>query len=152
MENNIEEILKAARNRSGMTQEEVAEKIQVSRVTLSHWETGKSLPDILSVLKLSDLYQLSLDVLLKGDTGMEKKIREDERRSAENQRLIRVIAIVCGILIAVEVVCMIVGGPAREFYEAALPWIAMGFSVAVLSASLGAHAQGKSSESGKSEK
>ena len=53
--------LKEARSHAGLTQEEVAEAIQVSRQTISNWETGKFYPDIISVIKLSDLYAISLD-------------------------------------------------------------------------------------------
>ena len=45
----ISEKLKKARQEAGMTQDQVAEKIMVSRVTVSHWENGKSLPDIVSL-------------------------------------------------------------------------------------------------------
>lgn len=50
-----------------MTQENVAEKINVSRQTISNWENEKSYPDIISVIELSNLYSISLDDLLKGD-------------------------------------------------------------------------------------
>lgn len=44
----ISEKLKETRQKSGMTQDQVAEKIMVSRVTISHWENGKSLPEDVS--------------------------------------------------------------------------------------------------------
>nr|WP_295975044.1 helix-turn-helix transcriptional regulator [uncultured Bacillus sp.] len=47
--------LKTARVKSGLTQEKVSEEIQVSRQTISNWENEKSYPDIVSVIKLSDL-------------------------------------------------------------------------------------------------
>ena len=47
--------LKSARVQSGMTQETVAEKINVSRQTISNWENEKSYPDIISVIELSNL-------------------------------------------------------------------------------------------------
>ena len=59
--------LKEARLQAGLTQENVAEEIQVTRQTISNWETEKSFPDIVSVIKLSTLYNISLDKLLKGD-------------------------------------------------------------------------------------
>lgn len=52
--------LKDARMKSGFTQENVAEKINVSRQTISNWENEKSYPDIISVIALSDLYSTSL--------------------------------------------------------------------------------------------
>lgn len=68
--------LKSARVQSGMTQETVAEKINVSRQTISNWENEKSYPDIISVLELSNLYSISLDVLLKGDEKMIEHLEE----------------------------------------------------------------------------
>ena len=53
--------LKEARIKSGLTQEMLQKKIQVSRQTISNWENEKSFPDIVNVIKLSDLYNISLD-------------------------------------------------------------------------------------------
>lgn len=58
--------LKEARMRTEFTQEQVADAIGVSRQTVSNWENEKSYPDIVSVIKMSDLYDVSLDYLLKG--------------------------------------------------------------------------------------
>lgn len=57
--------LKTTRIKSGFTQEQVAEKLMISRQTVSNWENEKSLPDVTSVMKISNLYQISLDELLK---------------------------------------------------------------------------------------
>lgn len=57
--------LKDARVSAGLTQEQVAEELGVSRQTMSNWENGKTYPDIVSVIKMSDLYSVSLDHLLK---------------------------------------------------------------------------------------
>ncbi len=73
----IKKKLKDARANAGLTQEQVAEKIMVSRQTISNWENGKSLPDIISIINLSDLYQISLDELLKGDTRLKKNSRDN---------------------------------------------------------------------------
>lgn len=62
--------LKSARLNRAMTQELVAQKIEVSRQTISNWETGKSYPDIINLIKLSDVYQLSLDSLVKDDRAV----------------------------------------------------------------------------------
>lgn len=58
--------IKAARVAAQLTQEQVAEALGVTRQTLSNWENGKTYPDIVSVIKMSDLYGVSLDHLLKG--------------------------------------------------------------------------------------
>ncbi len=76
---NIAEKIKEARTALGITQEKAAEELLVSRQTVSSWENGRSLPDIVSVIKMSELYHLSLDELLKGDKEMIKKIEKDSK-------------------------------------------------------------------------
>lgn len=85
--------LKTARSHSGMTQEEVAEKIGVSRQTISNWENEKNLPDIMSVIFLSDLYGVSLDVLLKGDDKMMKHLDESTNIIKSNKKLLTALAL-----------------------------------------------------------
>lgn len=62
---NIGKKLKDARNAAKLTQESAAESLGVSRQTVSNWETGKTYPDIVSVIRMSALYSVSLDCLLK---------------------------------------------------------------------------------------
>ncbi len=62
--------IKNARLKARLTQEQVAEALGISRQTISNWETGKTYPDIISVVKLSDLYNISLDHLLKEEKLM----------------------------------------------------------------------------------
>ena len=62
--------IKTARQNAGFSQEQVAEALGVSRQTISNWENEKTYPDIVSVVKMSDLYGVSLDYLLKGEISM----------------------------------------------------------------------------------
>ena len=62
--------IKKYRSERQLSQDQLAEHIYVSRQTISNWENEKSYPDIVSVLKMSDLYGVSLDYLLKGDSPM----------------------------------------------------------------------------------
>ncbi|WP_025162818.1 helix-turn-helix transcriptional regulator [Paraclostridium bifermentans] len=80
--------LKKSRLESKLTQEKVAEEIQVSRQTISNWENEKSYPDIVSVIKLSDLYNISLDELLKGDSEMIKHLDESTNIVNSNKKLL----------------------------------------------------------------
>ena len=80
--------LKDARMGSGLTQENVAEEINVSRQTISNWENEKSYPDIISAIKLSNLYSISLDDLLKGDNKMIKHLDESTNVVNSNKKLI----------------------------------------------------------------
>ncbi len=71
--------IKKYRSNMGISQEELAEKVYVSRQTVSNWETGKNYPDIHSVLLLSSVFSVSLDQLIKGDVEiMKKEIKETE--------------------------------------------------------------------------
>lgn len=83
--------LKKARIDSGLTQEKVAEKLQVSRQTISNWENEKCYPDIVSVIKLSDIYDISLDELLKGDLNMMKHLEESTNVVNSNKKLLMAI-------------------------------------------------------------
>lgn len=126
----IGERLKQARAASEMTQEQVAEQIMVSRVTLSHWENGKTLPDIASLISLSDLYQISLDDLLKGDPKMTEKAKKDAKDLKSNKRLFLITAIFCIVVMVTYVASLIVGGGFKDFCQAAAPWLLLGIGLA----------------------
>ena len=79
--------LKNARIEAVLTQEKAAEKINVSRQTISNWENEKSYPDIISVIALSDLYSVSLDELLKGDQKMAEHLEESTNVVKSNKKL-----------------------------------------------------------------
>jgi transcriptional regulator with XRE-family HTH domain len=62
-----------------LSQEELAEKVYVTRQTISNWENNKNYPDIHSLLLLSSLFNISLDQLIKGDIDiMKEEIKESE--------------------------------------------------------------------------
>lgn len=65
--------IKKYRTMRKLSQEELAEKVFVTRQTVSNWENGKSYPDIHSLLLLSSLFEVSLDELIKGDIELMKK-------------------------------------------------------------------------------
>ena len=76
--------LKEARAGANLSQEELAKRIGVSRQTISNWENCRSYPDIGSLIKLSDLYGLSLDAMLKEDRGIPEHFEDlsKKRRKA----------------------------------------------------------------------
>lgn len=69
-------IIKKARQEKGLTQEAAAEALGVSRQTVSNWENGRTYPDILSVIRMSDLYTVSLDRLLKEEGSVKQTYRD----------------------------------------------------------------------------
>ena len=83
----IRKKLKNARIEAWLTQEKAAEKIDVSRQTISNWENEKSYPDIISVIALSDLYSVSLDELLKGNQKMAEHLEESTNVVKSNKKL-----------------------------------------------------------------
>ena len=126
----ISERLKEARQNIGMTQDQVAEKIMVSRVTISNWENGKSLPDVVSLISLSDLYSISLDDLLKGDSKMTEKVKKDAKDANNNKRLIRGTAILVIAVLLVYAVSTVVGGAFKGFCESAIWWVLIAIGIA----------------------
>ena len=65
------------RKLSGMTQEQLAEKLNVSRQTISKWESDSTSPDLESIVKISRIFHVSLDDLLKeGEVGVANKTDE----------------------------------------------------------------------------
>ena len=81
--------IKKYRSELKLSQEELAQKIYVTRQTVSNWENGKSYPDIHSLLMLSTLFNISLDQLIKGDV----KVMKQEINKEEIARLKRLSAI-----------------------------------------------------------
>ena len=91
MEHDIGCKIKAARIEKKLTQEQVAELLGVSRQTISNWENEKSYPDIISVIKMSDCYEVSLDYLLKGEQKMKTYydyLEESTNVVKSNQKMI----------------------------------------------------------------
>ena len=77
-----------ARKKSGLSQEEVAGKLGVSRQTISKWELDETLPDIRQSKKLSNLYHLTLDELIDFDIEQKEIEEAIERVSEETQKKI----------------------------------------------------------------
>ena len=73
------ERLKTHRQKAQLSQEELANRVYVSRQTISNWENDKTYPDVNSLVLLSEVFQISLDTLIKGDVDvMKDAIQKDE--------------------------------------------------------------------------
>ena len=71
--------IKQHRATLNLSQEELAEQIYVTRQTLSNWENGKTYPDVNSLLRLSDVFGVTLDELVKGDIPkMKEQIKQTD--------------------------------------------------------------------------
>lgn len=85
---NLGENLLKARKRMSLSQEDVAEKLGVSRQTISKWELDETLPDIRQSKKLATLYKLSLDELIEFDIDLKEIERIIENTTEEKQEKI----------------------------------------------------------------
>lgn len=73
--------IRQKRKERGLSQEELAAAVYVTRQTVSNWENDKTYPDVQSLLLLSELFGMTIDELVKGDVPtMEKILSEDARR------------------------------------------------------------------------
>ena len=70
------------RKKSGWSQEELAEKMNVTRQSVSKWESAQSTPDLGKILQLSGLFGVSTDYLLKDELGEAEYINEAEETPA----------------------------------------------------------------------
>lgn len=76
--------IKKYRNELALSQHALAEKIYVSRQTISNWENDKSYPDVNSLVLLSEVFNVSIDNLIKGDVEiMKKQVNEEDKREFE---------------------------------------------------------------------
>lgn len=76
---NISEKIKEQRLKNNWTQEELAQILNVSRPAVSSWEVGRNYPDLETIIAMSDVFDISLDELLKGDTKVVEQISEDTK-------------------------------------------------------------------------
>ena len=70
--------IKKHRQEAHLSQEELANRVYVSRQTISNWENDKSYPDVNSLVLLSEIFQISLDKLIKGDIEVMKDVIQKE--------------------------------------------------------------------------
>ena len=77
--------IKKLRQEAQLSQEELAERIYVSRQTISNWENDKSYPDVNSLVLLSETFQISLDNLIKGDIEIMKDVIQKEEIEKMNR-------------------------------------------------------------------
>ena len=103
----IEDKLLKLRKEKGLSQEEVADRLNVSRQTISKWETGQSTPDFDKIIPICELYEISSDELLTGKKNDEliKEEKEQEKIKAKGigiSLLIYVLSIICYVYLMIS--------------------------------------------------
>lgn len=97
--------IKKYRTEMKLSQDELAEKIFVSRQTISNWENNKNYPDVKSLLLLSSLFDVSLDILVKGDLEeMKEKIKTEDSAKLKHEGNIFSVLMVFTILLPIPLV------------------------------------------------
>ncbi|MDE7265288.1 MAG: helix-turn-helix domain-containing protein, partial [Clostridia bacterium] len=82
----VGEFLAILRKAKGLTQQEVAEKLNISNRTLSSWETDRTVPDIIMLPAIADLYGVTVDELLRGERGEKENQAEFSQEALRSAR------------------------------------------------------------------
>ena len=94
------------RKDNNLTQEEFAERYNVTRQTVSSWENCKSYPDLDTLVRISDDFSISLDVLLKEDKKVIKDIDKNVKNNKRNKKVIIVLSfIIIALIIIFGIIC-----------------------------------------------
>lgn len=114
------EQIKALRKENNLTQEQFAQKINVTRQAVSNWENNKNLPDIETLIRISGIFHVSLDQLITGGEDMNKmteKLIEDgnEGRTAKMNLVSSLIG--CFLMI-IGMVCILIKANSVEYIDA----------------------------------
>lgn len=97
--------IKNCRQEANLSQEELAERVYVSRQTISNWENDKSYPDVNSLVLLSEVFHISLDKLIKGDIDkMKEEIRKEDVTKFNCYSLIGSVFLVATLVLTVPLV------------------------------------------------
>lgn len=125
--------IRERRQRLGLSQEELAQRLYVSRVTVSHWETSKTLPDVQSMLLLANLFGTTIDELVRGGVDeMREMVEKNERRTKTFAVALAAVEVVVITALAVTAVA------GRDYLEPVLRLLfavlVLAFSVAMLAA------------------
>lgn len=97
--------IKKYRTNIKLSQEALAERIFVSRQTVSNWENDKNYPDMKSLLLLSSLFNVSLDILVKGDLEeMKREIKREDIAKFEKDGKIFSILLIADIILVVPLI------------------------------------------------
>ena len=122
---NLGERLQRLREEKNMSREDLAHEMNVSRQAVYKWENNKGYPDIENLIKLSELYNITLDELIKGDRSFQRKIEIDSKKHKAEDILdvgfvIGIILVFLGLFLdlgALSVGVTILGFLTMFFYE-----------------------------------
>lgn len=135
--------LKMLRNEKGLTQEQLAEKLNVSNRSVSRWETGSTLPDISLIIELADYYEVDIKELVEGERKseiMNKELTETfdkiaeysiERKKSQLQKdgIFTEMLIVIGIIISFTLAKFVADNTAQLIVTLICGWFVWGYGI-----------------------
>jgi transcriptional regulator with XRE-family HTH domain len=127
----VGKVIRSLRTEAGMSQEGLADKVYVSRQTISNWENDKSYPDVQSLALIAGVFGTSIDALVKGDLPMiDARIEEEDARVAEEDvRAFKRNTVMASVL---SIVSLVVAGVAFDHAN----WLALGMCLIVYAVAL----------------
>lgn len=131
------EKIKACRKSTGLSPEQLAERLNVSRQAITKWETDKGIPEIVNLVALCDEFGLSLDDLIRGDTSVIDKISAKSDTVASNHRLMLFGGVLVFVSVTLLVLALLVDSAVLDFALSALPWVVIGIGIAFVAVSIG---------------
>ncbi len=114
------EQIKELRKKENLTQEQFAMKLNVSRQAVSNWENNKNLPDIGMLILMSDVFQISLDKLIKGEDQMNNMTQKIINDGSETKRAkYNMVTVVIGtLLLLLGIMLLVIKGLSVEYIDA----------------------------------
>lgn len=107
---NFSDKLYALRKKSGLSQEQLAEQLNVSRQAISKWESGHAVPETEKLLVISEYFEVSLDYLMKDSQIEDSSVKEHEK-NAVSQTDKRTANLLPGAIICIAgVICLVIWG------------------------------------------
>ncbi|WP_434509854.1 helix-turn-helix domain-containing protein [Desulfitobacterium sp. AusDCA] len=90
--------IKTEREKLNISQDDLAQKMDISRQAISKWETGSSYPDIEKILRLSEIFNLSLDELVKGDKNFQENLIKEGKTNMSGLTILGYVLIALGVI------------------------------------------------------
>ena len=108
--------IKQLRMDQNLTQEQFAEKLNVTRQAVSNWENDRNLPDIEMLIKMTSVFGISLDQLILGGKNMTQKLINDTSET-RRARMNMVTTVTGGVLMLLGLFCFVIKGLSVEYVD-----------------------------------
>lgn len=131
--------IKEERLKHKMSQQQLGKLLNISRQSISKWERREGYPGIESLIKLSEVFDITIDELLKGDDHLKEKIIEDGKQLAYPKlKLFFDILLVIGLFLVIAKISLIIGNKYLNlditFFQGSILYMAIPFFTSIIGA------------------